>query len=91
MRTALVYITAALVLWFTLQLFNHIERYEQLQKTGVHVVGKVVSTTCNNHGSFTYEYIAQGQLLSATGASSVGGLKCQTLAPGMSVPVMYLA
>ena len=90
MRTVTIYVASALAIWFAIRFVNHIERYEQLSSSGVQVVGKVVSTTCGNHGSFVYEYTAHGNQISASGRSSLGGLNCHELSPGISVPVSYL-
>lgn len=90
MRTLVIYVIAALAIWFAIRFTNHIERYESLHASGVPITAKVVSTTCGNHGSFTYEYIVENQRLVGYGESSEGGLSCEDLAPSRSIPVTYL-
>jgi hypothetical protein len=91
MRTAAIYVASALLVWFALRWVTPVARYELLQSSGVRVTGNVVSTTCGNHGSFSYQYFAQGQQIRASGKSSAGGLSCDSLSPGLSIPVVYLA
>jgi len=91
MRTAALYALSALVLWFVLRWATHMDRYELLASHGVEISGTITSRGCGNHMSFTYKYLAQGQSFAGSGKQSSGGVLCEALLPGQSVPVSYLA
>jgi hypothetical protein len=91
MRAASIYVVSVLALWFALRWATHMSRYELLEAAGVRTTGTIVSTTCGEHASFKYEYVANGQLFMRMGKHSEGGLSCAALTAGLRVPVAYLA
>ena len=90
MRTGLIYVAFALLVWIALRWANHLERYEQLEATGIHTEGKITTTECGNHASFQYRYLAKGRLLAGSGKSSDVSTSCAALSVGQNVAVSYL-